>query len=139
MANGKTSADRRRVLHRVTSESELDAAIAEIDALLSRRGKLSTADEAKLDQLGDAVREYELLAHPMVKSSPSEILKSLLASNKMTAATLSRRTGVPPSLISAVLKGKASLDRNSAKKIADHFSLRPTALCVASVGKVGVG
>jgi len=111
---------RRLPLRPIRSESELDAAIAMIDALTDR-DNLNAGEADYLDVLSDLVERYEEEAHPIGNVSNSQMLAFLIDQKGVQRAEVARSTGIAESTLSEVLRGKRELTQNQIAKVAAYF------------------
>ena len=87
--------------------------------------ELNKDQEDYLEALATFVHEYEqrLIGEPHVE--PLEILKHLLEENGLAPKDLAQLLGVDNSLASRILKGLRRITPEHAKKLGDHFKVRP--------------
>lgn len=107
----------------VRTEEDYDAANAVVGDLVGRDDL--NADEGRyLDSLLTLVAAYENKVYDFDSRnvSPLVALKSLLASNSMTAADLGRLIGSAPNA-TMILKGQRKISVNIAKTLAKHFKV----------------
>ncbi len=111
-------------LRPIRSESELNRAIEQIDALLDldRRGH---AEDDYLDVLSDLVEKYEDEHDPMPPVSSAEMLRFLIESQHTTQSKVATGTGISESTISEVLAGKRELNRKHIEALSRHFHVSP--------------
>ena len=136
MANGKTinrkltgsylALIRRFPLLPITSETELDQAIALINELLDR-DRLDAAEDDYLDVLSDLVERYEDVHHPIPTDdlSDGEMMEHLIEAKEVGQAEAARGTGIAESTVSEVLSGKRQLTRKQIEKLASYFHVSP--------------
>lgn len=118
-------------LRRISSEEELDGAIALVNALLDRDA-LDPWEDAYLDVLSDLVERYEITEHPMAPASDADLLRHLIEARGMTQAEAAARTGIAESTISAVLRGKRTLGRRHVESLAQYFHVSPAVFLAPS-------
>jgi HTH-type transcriptional regulator / antitoxin HigA len=109
------------------SDEELDAAIAMVDRLLSRRKPLDEQEQGYLDSLSHEIERYEALAYPMPNVSAEAMLRHLIEAKGVTLSQAAADTGIALSTISAVLSGKRKLNRNHIETLAPYFGVEPGA------------
>src|SRR5262249_54512625 len=90
---------RRFPLRPIHSESELDAAIAVIDALVVRED-LDLGESDYLDVLSDLVERYEDKHHPIGDASEAELLAFLINQRGVKQVEVARATGIAESTLS---------------------------------------
>jgi HTH-type transcriptional regulator/antitoxin HigA len=75
-----------------------------------------------VELLASLVQQYEIAHCPAPrKLTPAQSLAELLEARQVTAADVSRATGVPRSVLSNVLAGRRSISKGAAVKLADYF------------------
>ena len=111
-------------LRPLTSDADLDAAIAVINTLIDR-GELSPPEQDYLDVLGDLVEAYEEKAVPMEPVSDAEMLRFLIEHRPTTQVQVARETKIAESTISDVLAGRRKLTRGQIGKLAKYFHVEP--------------
>src|SRR5688572_23400290 len=67
------------------------------------------------------------------------VLKDLLAESGMTAAALSRKCGVPRSVLSDWMAGSRPRSIEQLKRVADHFGVSLEWLCFGKAHHIGAG
>lgn len=111
-------------LRPIRSKRALAAATATIDRLLDK-ARLSAAERDYLDVLGRLVEDYESKAFPIEPLSDAQMLRQLIDARGVTQTEVAQATGIVDSTISAVLKGKRSLNREHIGRIAQFFHVSP--------------
>jgi HTH-type transcriptional regulator / antitoxin HigA len=111
-------------LRPIRSETELDEAIRMVDSLLAKKSMLPE-EEDYLDVLGDLVKRYESDNHPMPPLSDADMLNHLLEARCISQSELARAVNIADSIISNVLCGKSSLNRDQLGRIAHFFKVSP--------------
>jgi HTH-type transcriptional regulator/antitoxin HigA len=136
VANGKTinrkltasylALIRRFPLRPITSEAELDRAIALIHELLDR-DRLDSAEDDYLDVLSDLVERYEDIHHPIPTDdlSDAEMLEHLIEAKGVSQAQAAREAGIAESTLSELLSGKRQLTRKQIERLASYFHVSP--------------
>ena len=138
MARGKTAgvrasgriSDRYFVLVRelplrpISSDIELDQAIAMIDRLLAR-DLLAGDEQDYLDVLSDLVETYEDQRYPIEPVSGLDALRHLVESSGKTRATVALEAGLPESTLSEVLSGRRRLNTRHIGILARYFRIDP--------------
>lgn len=74
-----------------------------------------------IELLSTLIEQYESQELPTPRNSPAEMLAHYLESRGLTRAELSRATGLPPSVITNVLKGRRSISKAAAVRLAEFF------------------
>jgi HTH-type transcriptional regulator/antitoxin HigA len=97
-------------LTRIRNHAHLAAAQKMIDRLLQMN--LDKAEQEYLDVLTDLVEIYEDEHCPIPDASAADVLRELMASNRLTQQQLAKRVKISQSTISAVLTGNRSLTSN---------------------------
>jgi len=105
-------------------DEDLDAAVAMIDALLSRPS-LKQEEHDYLEVLGDLVEAYETEAHPLGPVSDADLLSHLIEARCLSQSEVAEATGIAVSTISEVLRGKRTLNRAHIGKLARYFHVTP--------------
>lgn len=108
-------------LESIVDEAHLAEAQQVIDRLL--RENLDAGGEVYLDVLSTLVEKYEDEHHPIPDAPPADVLRELMATNRLTQSALSRATGIPQSTISDILTEKRSLTPAQMVTMAAHFGL----------------
>ena len=111
-------------LRPLRSDEDLDAAVAMIDALVSRTS-LKPEESDYLEVLGDLVEAYETEAHPFGPVSDADLLSHLIEARGVTQSDVAEATGIAVSTISEVLRGKRTLNRAHIGKLARYFHVSP--------------
>jgi HTH-type transcriptional regulator/antitoxin HigA len=111
-------------LRPLRSDKDLDAAVAVIDALVSRPS-LKPEEHDYLEVLGDLVEAYETEAHPLGPVSDGDLLGHLIEARGVSQSEVSGATGIAVSTISEVLRGKRTLNRAHIGKLARYFHVTP--------------
>ena len=138
MARGKTAevrasgriSDRYFVLVRelplrpISSDTELDQAIAMIDRLLAR-DLLAGDEQDYLDVLSDLVERYEDERYPIERVSGLDDLRHLVESSGKTRAAVAAEAGLPESTLSEVLLGRRRLNTRHIGILARYFRIEP--------------
>ncbi|HZS49087.1 MAG TPA: transcriptional regulator [Blastocatellia bacterium] len=107
----------------ITSEEENERILGEIDKLMSKpEGELSPEESALFDLMVKLVEDFEAKAYPMKKSTPDEVLKSLMESNKLTPKDLLPIFG-SKGIVSETLSGKRGISKENAKALAKRFKV----------------
>ncbi len=138
MARGKTAeapppkqtSDRYFVLIRelplrpISSDAELDLAIAMIDRLLAR-AELAADEQDYLDVLSDLVERYEDRRYPIERVPGVDLLRHLVESSGKTRAAVAAGAGLPESTLSEVLSGRRQLNTRHIGILARYFRIDP--------------
>ena len=111
-------------LRPLRSDEELDAAVAVIDALLSRPS-LKREEQDYLEVLGDLVEAYETEAHPLGPVSDADLLSHLIEARGVSQSEVAGATGIAVSTISEVLRGRRTLNRVHIGKLSRYFHVTP--------------
>jgi HTH-type transcriptional regulator/antitoxin HigA len=110
-------------LTRIRNHAHLAAAQNMIDRLLQT--DLDKAEREYLDVLTDIVEIYEDEHCPIPDASAADVLRELMASNRLTQQQLAKRVKISQSTISAVLTGNRSLTSNQMIALAKFFHVSP--------------
>lgn len=108
-------------LTHIRDDDHLEAASAMIDRLL--REDPDEGAREYLDVLTDLVEAYEDEHVPMPDASEADVLRELMASNRLSQTDLARQVGISQSTISAVLNGTRKLTKEHVIKLARFFHL----------------
>lgn len=112
-------------LRPIKDEAGLTTAIGIIDRLIDKDA-LSFAEDDYLDVLSDLVVKYEDKMYPDEPfKNDGEAIQALL-DNGFTQAEFARKTKIPESTISEILRGKRRLNRNQLRRICEAFKINPT-------------
>jgi HTH-type transcriptional regulator/antitoxin HigA len=79
-----------------------------------------------LDLVGELVAAYEVRERPFPDAAPGEVLRLLMEQNGLTQGDLRKELGGQP-VVSAVLKGKRTINARQAKALAARFNVSPAA------------
>jgi HTH-type transcriptional regulator/antitoxin HigA len=112
-------------LTHIRDDDHLDAAQTMIDRLL--RENRDEGAEAYLDALTDLVETYEDRHVRIPDASEADVLRELMASNRLSQTKLSKAVGISQSTISAVLNGTRSLTKEQVVKLGAFFHISPAA------------
>lgn len=115
---------RRFPLRRISSEDELDQAIAIIDALTSR-SDLTRGERDYLDVLSDLVHRYETTEHPIAPATDAEVLRYLMDARGLNQVQLAAETGITVSTLSEVLSEKRGLSKGNIGTLSRFFHVSP--------------
>lgn len=114
-------------IRRVTTHTEYDAAVSEIDTLLDR-GRLSREDEDRLEFLTLLVESYDDAHYEMGEgSTPRSVVDFLLEQNDMTRAELAPLMG-GRSRVSDFFNGRGQLSLGQIQKLRERFGVSADAL-----------
>ncbi len=112
----------RFALKRITSDAQNNAALEVTDTLMGRED-LSPGQRDYLSALATLIADYETRTlPPREKVTPVELLKHLMAENKMNATALGKIVGSQPAA-SMILSGKRAISKAQAKRLAVRFRL----------------
>jgi HTH-type transcriptional regulator / antitoxin HigA len=120
---------KRFPLEPIRSDAHLDAAAKVLDALLQQN--LDRGGQAYLDVLTDLVEAYEDEHIPFPDPPAADVLRELMATNRLSQLALAQRVGISQSTISAVLNGKRSLTSAQIIALAKFFGVGPAAFLPA--------
>jgi HTH-type transcriptional regulator/antitoxin HigA len=112
-------------LTHIRDDDHLDAAQTMIDQLLKE--ELDEGAEAYLDALTDLVETYEDKHVLIPDASEADVLRELMASNRLSQTKLAKAVGISQSTISAVLNGTRSLTKEQVVKLGEFFHVSPAA------------
>ena len=111
-------------LRPIRSKKALTEATAMIDRLLDK-DRLTAAERDYLDVLGGLVENYESKEFPIEPLSDAQMLRQLIDARGVSQTEVAQATGIVDSTISAVLKGKRSLNREHIGRLAQFFHVSP--------------
>ncbi len=112
-------------LTHVRDDDHLDAAQTMIDRLLKEDREEGA--EAYLDALTDLVEIYEDKHVLIPDASEADVLRELMASNRLSQTQLAKAVGITQSTISAVWNGSRSLTKEQVVKLGAFFHISPAA------------
>jgi HTH-type transcriptional regulator / antitoxin HigA len=118
-------------LRPLRTETDLDAAVVVIDALIDQP-RLTRPEQDYLDVLSDLVEVYETETIPMRPVGDAELLRFLIEQKSVTQAAVAAGAGIAESTISEVLAGKRKLNRSQIAKLARYFHVEPGAFLLGS-------
>jgi HTH-type transcriptional regulator/antitoxin HigA len=110
-------------LTHIRDGAHLAEAQAVIDRLLRR--DLDEGEEAYLDVLTDLVEAYESANVPIPDAPEGDVLRELMAANRLSQPALARAVGIAQSTVSAVLNGRRSLTRAQVEALSRRFGVSP--------------
>ena len=110
------------LLH-IQGERQLEAAQKMIDQLL--KDDLDLGASAYVDALTDLVEFYENEQVPLPDASEADVLRELMAANRLSQPKLAKDVGIAQSTISAVLTGSRSLTKGQNLALAKFFHVSP--------------
>jgi HTH-type transcriptional regulator / antitoxin HigA len=120
-------------LRPISSDMELDRAIAMIDRLLARNG-LAGDEQDYLDVLSDLVEKYEDERYPIERVSGRDALRHFVEASGKTRANVAAQAGLPESTLSEILSGRRPLNTRHIGKLARYFRIDPAAFLDAPAG-----
>jgi HTH-type transcriptional regulator/antitoxin HigA len=112
-------------LTHIRDDAHLDAAQKMIDRLLQEN--LDTGAQEYLDVLTDLVESYEDEHYAIPDASEADVLRELMASNRLSQQQLARQVKISQSTIAAVLNGNRSLTREQVITLAKFFHVSAAA------------
>jgi HTH-type transcriptional regulator / antitoxin HigA len=107
----------------IRDRDHLAQARATIDRLLRR--DLDEGEAAYLDVLTDLVDAYEEQHVTIPDASEADVLRELMAANRLSQPALARAVGITQSTLSSVLNGKRTLTRAQVATLAGFFRVSP--------------
>ena len=107
----------------IRDAGHLSAAQAVLDRLLQE--DQDEGAEAYLDALTDLVEVYERGHVAIPDASETDILRELMAANRLTQSALAKAVGISQSTISAILKGSRTMTKGHASSLAKYFGVTP--------------
>lgn len=108
-------------LTHIRDDETLAEAQEVIDKLL--RQDLNAGGEAYLDALTDLIESYER-EHIAIPDAPvADVLRELMAANRLTQSELAKKVGIAQSTISAIMKGTRPMTLGHATALAKHFGI----------------
>ena len=111
-----------KVIHVPHNEKEYDKVIQILNKLIDVVGQDETHPLADLLELmGCCAEIYEKVHYQIPRSSPTDILKSLMEEHKLTQSDLPEIGN--QSVVSQILHGKRKLNLRQIKKLAKRFHL----------------
>jgi HTH-type transcriptional regulator/antitoxin HigA len=113
-------------LRPLRSEEDLTEAIAVIDKLTDRPGKLSQGQRDYLEVLGRLVHDYESEHDPLPDLTGIEALRFLLEENGLNQKQLAEQTGIPEATLSAVIRGNRQFSPKVRAELARRFGVSPS-------------
>lgn len=114
---------KRFPLRHIRDEDHLEAAQVLIDRLLEE--DLDEGGQEYLDALTDLVAVYEEEHVPIPDASEADVLRELMAANRVTQPKLARAAAISQSTISAVLNGDRALTKAQIIALARYFRVPP--------------
>jgi HTH-type transcriptional regulator / antitoxin HigA len=109
----------------IKTEEENERAIAELEALDIRaaQGRPLTPEEAELGELLTAlIVQFEAAHYPLGHAAPIDSLRNLMEVRQLRQRDLITVFGAS-SVVSDVLKGKRSISKTHARKLAEFFKV----------------
>jgi HTH-type transcriptional regulator/antitoxin HigA len=105
----------------IRSEREYRRALRQLENLMKPHP--SRAESQIIELLSTLVEQYEATKYPTPARPPREMLAHYLENRGMTAAELSRQTGIARSAVANILAGRRSLSKRNAVKLAECFGV----------------
>jgi HTH-type transcriptional regulator / antitoxin HigA len=113
----------RVVVKAIESGEEHDAMVAAVGRLMQKgEDNLSREESALLETMAILIQAYDEQQYPLVEVSPNEMLATLLETSGRQPKDLLPIFGTR-GRISEVLRGKRSISKEQAKKLAAFFSV----------------
>jgi HTH-type transcriptional regulator/antitoxin HigA len=109
---------RFRLIH-IRDDDHLHEALEMIDRLLEQ--DLDEGEKDYLAALTDLVEVYEDEHHPIPDASESDVLRELMATNRLSQSKLAKEVGIAQSTLSAVLSGKRELTKDQIYLLSKFF------------------
>jgi HTH-type transcriptional regulator/antitoxin HigA len=106
----------------IETDAELERVEKIIADLLKKGETLSPEEEKLLDLLSNLVEDYEDEHYPIPEASPNEVLKFLMEPNNLKQSDL-KTIFSSSGIASEVIKGKRSISKAQAKKLAEFFNV----------------
>lgn len=110
-------------LTHIRDDAHMDQAHRVIDGMLQE--KLDKGEQEYLDALSDLVEVYEGDHHPVADASEADVLRELMAANRLSQPKLAKAVGISQSTVSSVLRGSRTLTKDQVLKLAKFFSVPP--------------
>lgn len=111
----------------IKTEAEYKQARARFEQLSHEYDAQPSADlDALVDLCALLLQQYELHASPLPESSPTELLRHLVAEKGLTRSALARELGVSRGQVSNILNGARAISREMAVKLGRYFQLAPS-------------
>lgn len=105
----------------LADENHLSFAQKMLDSLLKE--DLDEGGIAYMDALVDLIEIYERKNEPIPDAAPEDVLRELMAANRLSQQKLSEAVGISQSTISAVLNGTRKLTLEQMGKLAKRFNV----------------
>ena len=103
----------------IRSEREYRKSLRQIERLMTAHP--GREESQLIDLLATLIEQYEASERPTPKLSPRGLLAHYLENRDLTRAELSRRTGIPRSVITNVLHGRRGISKANALRLARFF------------------
>jgi len=104
----------------IKSEAENERALAELESLDTMGRPLTRAEEALAELLTVLVQQFEEANYPLGHADPLEALRDFMEMRQLRQRDLIPIFGAS-SVVSDVLKGKRSISKTHARKLAELF------------------
>lgn len=108
----------------VRGRREYDRTMRHIGRLMAK-SRLSRAESELLELLTTLAEQYEAIEYPTPDVSQPELLAHLIDARGVCQAEVARGSGVPPSVITNVLKGRRKISQANIAKLARYFNVSP--------------
>jgi len=109
-------------LRPIRSKRELDEAKTIIQELTAEKQRGVDADDY-LEVLSDLVQKYEFMNRPIADASPTEVLQFLMEERQINQQQLAEGSGLPPSTLSRILRGRQELNLTHIQKLANFLDV----------------
>jgi HTH-type transcriptional regulator/antitoxin HigA len=103
----------------IRSEREYRKSLRQIERLMTANPTREMGE--LIDLLATLIEQYEAADHPTPKLPPRQLLDHYLENRGLTRAELARQTGIPRSAITNILKGRRSISKANARRLAEFF------------------
>lgn len=114
--------------YEITNQEEYNEALEKVEALLKIVGNNTSVHDKnfiELDQLSDAVADYEEKNYPVPKPSLQEVIELRMFERKLTQKSLAELLGTNTARISEYLKGKREITLKIAKVLYQKLNIDP--------------
>jgi len=118
----------RCALRPLTSEADLDVALAVSESLFKRLDELEVEEEDYLNLLGQLIETYEKQHHALPDTednSPADMLRWLMDVNGQKQVDLAAVLGVSSGRMSELANGHRDFSKSQITKLARHFNVGP--------------
>ncbi len=112
----------------IRSDRDYRRALADLEKLMIPHP--GAAQSLLIEVFSTLIEQYESREYPTPQSSPSEMLAHLLEAKGVRNSELAKKTGIPATTLSNVLKGRRGISKANGVRLANYFGVSPIVFLV---------